>query len=641
MNKTLITFLLFAFTTPAFAEMTYEAPILDDVVIEDTAPERKLQTKDARATVPDHIDYKYEQQRQNAQQQTYVPDDDTDDNTYDDDEYEIIDRDEVEQELQQLQANSDAAHENETAWKNKLIDAAGIGVTGIGGMMIGEALSERKADRDIEKEMNAYINTFRCEYGNYPAVAGGKTNIELPGGNELFNLYAQYATLSNDLKIRKDALGIKPGIESEIVWDKAETGLYDDVGTGIVAGSYASVARALLLGGVDAAAWAAQKDATAEKLKTGIIVAGVGAVGSALANAAVNNPNKKRTDKIEPLENLEQQINNLPQQTAICPSNASGTYPYCKCTDNHQYFNDKENKCETCSGGRIADETGSGCKCPNDDEAWFQNRCVPVNNYQGCSLEDIDKTDTEHLHIDQRNGCKPTCSDGYDPVTQDGITSCQCKKPKITKDNGICGAPDEPQEDIFHNRQETTITGDANLDSGAMFEIGKSNLVDDAKKILTDFIDIIDDSNAYKECVITGVEGYTDPVGTDARNKTLSEERATEVYKFMKSTIDKKADTIFKLDNGLKPIGHGENQCSCRAGYMTGKGNEACFNKTEGDNLTGETKYPPCRRVKVSLKCSYSQTEVTEETIRLINGTSTGGATVFQETLDQINNNQI
>ncbi|MBR4475600.1 MAG: OmpA family protein [Alphaproteobacteria bacterium] len=635
MKRTLITFLLFAFVAPAFAEdATYEGEDLEEinVVAEAPAPTR-LQIKDVPANIPETINYTPPAQpQQNTTQKS-----DTSDNDEDNDSNGNGSNN---QDLQQLQANSDAAHENETSLKNKLIGAAGIGVTGIGGMMIGEALSEQNADRNIENEMGAYINTFRCEYGNYPAVAGGKTNIELPGGNELFNLYAQYATLSNDLKVRKEALGIKPGIESEVVWDKAETGLYDDVGTGIVAGSYASVARALLLGGADAAAWAAQKNATAEKLQTGIIVAGAGAIGSALANTTVNNPNKKRTDKIEPLENLEQQINSLPQQTAVCPSNASGTYPHCKCTDNHQYFNDKENKCETCTGGRIADETGSGCKCQNDDEAWYQNKCVPVNNHQGCSLEGIDKTDTEHLHIEERNGCKPTCSDGFDPVTQDGITSCQCQQPKRVN-NGICGAPDEPQEDIFHNREAITITGEANLDSGAMFEINESVLVDEAKKILTDFINTIDDSKAYKECVITGVEGYTDPVGTDKRNQTLSEERATEVYNFMKSTIDKKADTIFKLDDGLKPIGHGENQCSCRAGYMTGTGNEACFNKTEGDNLIGETNYPPCRRVKVSLKCSYSQTEVTEETIRLINGTDAGGATVFQETLDQINNNKI
>ena len=552
----------------------------------------------------------------------------------DDAEYEIIDPNEVEQELK---ANSKAAHENETAWKNKLIGAAGMGVTGIGGMMIGEALSEQNADRNIENEMGAYIDTFRCEYGNNPAVRGGTTNVELPGGNDLFNLYAQYATLSNDLKIRKEALGIKPGIESEVVWDKSETGLYDDVGTGIVAGRYASVARALLLGGADAAAWAAMKDATAEKLKTGIIVAGVGAVGSALANAAVNNPNKKRTDKIKPLEDLEQEINNLPQQTAVCPSNTSGTYPHCKCTDNHQYFNDKENKCETCTGERITDETGLGCKCPNKDEVFYQDKCVSMENYNGCSLKGID-TSNKHLHIEKRNGCEPTCSDGFEPVTQDGITSCQCRPSKEIKGNGFCDKPDEPQEDILRNREAITITGEANLDSGAMFTINSSELVDEAKDILTNFINAIDDSKTYTECVITGVEGYTDPVGKEKRNQTLSEERATEVYNFMKSTIEnKKADTIFKLDNSLEPIGHGENQCSCRAGYMDG----VCLEKKPGDNLTNEINYPPCRRVKVSLKCSYSQTEVKEETMRLINGTDAGGATVFQETLNQISNNQI
>ena len=188
-----------------------------------------------------------------------------------------------------LQENYELMREKETSLENRTIGAVGIGTVGIGGMMVGEALSEQNADEDIEQEMRAHLESFRCEYGNYPFVRGGTTNVELPGGNDLFNLYAQYAKLANDLKLRKESLGLKPGIESEIVLDKSETGLYDDVGTGIVAGSYISVARAILNpNSPEAAAWTAQKNARDDKLKTGAVVAGIGTIGSAIANYEIN-----------------------------------------------------------------------------------------------------------------------------------------------------------------------------------------------------------------------------------------------------------------------------------------------------------------------------------------------------------------
>jgi hypothetical protein len=110
-------------------------------------------------------------------------------------------------------------------------------------------------------------------------------------------LYTEYATLANDLKIRKDALGLRPGIESEVVIDKADTGLYDNVGVGIVGGGYASIARALMNpDGDDAKAWAAQREKTATTLKTGGIVAGTGIVGGAVGNIAINGFDGKKLD---------------------------------------------------------------------------------------------------------------------------------------------------------------------------------------------------------------------------------------------------------------------------------------------------------------------------------------------------------
>ena len=122
-------------------------------------------------------------------------------------------------------------------------------------------------------------------------MTGGQTNVELPGGNDMIALYTQYAQLANDLKLRKEMLGLSPGIETSVVIDKVDTGLYDNAGVGIVGGGYASIARAIMNpDGDDAKMWAAQRAKTESKLKTGGIVAGSGIVGGAIGNVAINGP---------------------------------------------------------------------------------------------------------------------------------------------------------------------------------------------------------------------------------------------------------------------------------------------------------------------------------------------------------------
>lgn len=193
-----------------------------------------------------------------------------------------------------------AALERERSLSNRVLSAAAIGATGVGGMMAASALSEQKADENAERDMRAYIETMRCEYANGKSIKSGETNIELPGGNDMIALYTEYATLASDLKMRKEALGLKPGIESAVVVDKSDTGLYDNAGVGIVGGGYASVYRALTnQDGEDAKMWAEQKEKTAEKLKTGGMVAGVGAIGGAVGNVAINGIDGKGWEKEE------------------------------------------------------------------------------------------------------------------------------------------------------------------------------------------------------------------------------------------------------------------------------------------------------------------------------------------------------
>lgn len=256
--------------------------------------------------------------------------------------------------VDELRENAKKMHDKETSTANKLIGAAGIGATGIGTSQALSALSEQRADKNAENDMRAYLATIKCDYGTGKTVNGGETGIELPGGNELTQYVTQYKTLATDLKVRKTALGMSPGIESETIIDAAETGLYDNAATGKTNGAFTSLSRALSdETSADAQAWAQQKADTASKLKTGAIVAGVGAVGSAIANLAVNSgvDKQNKSDEIlakyASLYKLEREVAALPAaKIPTCPTGATGTHPNCVCPDG-QTYNPNNNTCDT------------------------------------------------------------------------------------------------------------------------------------------------------------------------------------------------------------------------------------------------------------------------------------------------------
>lgn len=210
--------------------------------------------------------------------------------------------------IDELRDNADAMKDKEQSTANKLLGAAGIGATGIGGMQMASAMAEENADADAERAMRAYLATFHCNYGAGKNIAGGERDVELPGGNELISLYSEYVNLANDLKVRKTALDMRPGIESESILDAATSGLYDDVAIGKTSGAYTSLARALMdPTGADAAAWAAQKEETADKKKTGMITAGIGAAGSLVGNLAINSGKNKQNKVDEILAEYDRQ----------------------------------------------------------------------------------------------------------------------------------------------------------------------------------------------------------------------------------------------------------------------------------------------------------------------------------------------
>lgn len=182
-----------------------------------------------------------------------------------------------------------AAKEKEQSLANRMVSGVSMAATGIGGMELAQGLSEQKADKDAEADMSRYIETFQCRIGEQGAkINGGDTNISTPGANQLINLYQEYVNLAADLRERKQALGMRAGIESEVILDKASTGLYDDKGTGIENGTYASLYRASQGNQQDADKLSAQQDASKKRVIGGAVAAGAGVVVGALGDSLVN-----------------------------------------------------------------------------------------------------------------------------------------------------------------------------------------------------------------------------------------------------------------------------------------------------------------------------------------------------------------
>ena len=190
--------------------------------------------------------------------------------------------------MDDLRDNANAMKETEQSTQNKTLGAAGIGTTGLGGMQMTSAMAEQSADDDAETAMRAYLSTFICNYGDGKNFSGGTTNIELPPSN-LTDLKSEYIKLATDLKQRKVALDLPFGIESDKILDAATSGLYDDIAIGKTDGAFTSLSNAIANpSGPDANEWATQKSETAENLKSGTVAAGIGAIGSAVANMVIN-----------------------------------------------------------------------------------------------------------------------------------------------------------------------------------------------------------------------------------------------------------------------------------------------------------------------------------------------------------------
>ena len=183
------------------------------------------------------------------------------------------------------------ARDNEQSTANKALTSVTTLATGLGAMQAAQGWAEQKADKNADADMSAYLETFRCTYGNGKSVNWGPNEIELPGGNDetIAKYRNEYMTLVASLKERKESLNMKPGIESEVIFDKAEMGLYDDENVGITGGAYSSLYRAKALGSEkDQTKISEEQSKSANRLKYGAIAAGAGVAVGLIGNSAIN-----------------------------------------------------------------------------------------------------------------------------------------------------------------------------------------------------------------------------------------------------------------------------------------------------------------------------------------------------------------
>lgn len=501
----------------------------------------------------------------------------------------ILSEEDAKKEIEELQENADEMKAKEQSTANKLLGAASIGAMGIGGMQALSALSEQRADTAAEQDMAAYLATFRCDYGQGKNIQGGETGIELPGGNQLFSLYNEYVQLAADLKIRKEALGLTPGIESETILDKAETGLYDDVGLGKTNGAYTSLAAALSdPNSAAAAAWAEQKADTAQKLETGLITAGIGAAVGIAGNLAINENRKAAQEssddikaKYAPLKSLENNVKALPDQeaNAKCPEDATGFYPDCDCNVPKKSYNNNTNTCENCPGDKIGD--GSKCVCPDGTVPGDNDTCqkITTNITPKCDATD------PNIKVDPNTG-ECTCVNGY-IKTADG-QNCECPSTSHEINNGLCIKKSEPVVAPTPVTQ-TVVPEKTVLPAKNLFALGSYELTNQAMLTIGEFAGSVKTQMGTDTNYCITVVGHTDETGTNAINEPLSQNRANAVKKALTSAGLSEAN--------LKTYGLASTECTSEFR----KNAEGCT----ADNKNCEA----CRKVEISFSttsCSNS-----------------------------------
>lgn len=518
---------------------------------------------------------------------------------------------EEQKKIAEAQAKYDLARENEQSLENRMLAATTMGTMGLGGKALAQSMAEQVVDADAERDMAAYLASFRCDYGMGRNIKGGDKNVELPGGSVLIPMYSEYVALANDLKLRKEQLGLKAGIESEPILDSATTGLYDDVSTGITSGTYASLARAMLdPTGADAKMWAEQKEKTQQNLVAGGAAVGVGAVVGIAGNIAHTNAYKNKIEHLEALDDFKDNVDaSTEQRPKSCPKGADGTYPNCNCKKQGEY-NSNTNTCDKCKGDGISAKDGK-CGCYDSGKTlWDEKKQACVEPPKTCEPECKPKPGN-HLILDSKT-CKCSCDDGFD-LSEDG-ESCKCDSNNKYVQDGKCvnkplmdGKADLVLDSLIGGRLlpdvsqlkvgQLKIRQTVELANGHLFNFDSSELTDKTKSNLKQLAQNLKAKDKAKICKFD-IFGYTDRSGSDSVNQTLSEKRAKAVKDYLEQQL--KAQGI---EYTVTAEGMGEEYCFCEKGNLTG----ACSGLEEYDMPEDDTYYAPCRKVVIEAVCYRAQ----------------------------------
>ena len=488
----------------------------------------------------------------------------------------VLPEKESQERIDELRTVYDEALANESSTANKALGVASMAATGAGGMMLAMGLTEQKADKEAEEKMRGYVATFKCNYGN-TNVEYGTQPTELPMSTELYNLYAEYVTLANDLKLRKEMLGLRAGIESEKILDSATTGLYDDVSSGRSAGMYTSLARAILdPNGADAAAWAEQTKRSKNLIIAGATTAGVGVVGSIVGNQLINKGKINLSKVKEDIKGINERYKNKRQA-------------YSDLVDNITDAANDSDLGATVDVDEAADESGE-----DDDETGENTEGAAVLGENPETLENGQPAEGEN---DQ-------AAPESEPVESDAPQATSLRLSIPTSALWASGK---------HTWEDITNTNNAR-------DLG--DLLSQTITALDNFINQVNNQETSEPQITADnpvkitVTGHTDTVGRIQDNITLSQDRAgTMTTKLSELMTNMNNKELIYLE---KAVGKGEDECTCQiepSDNDTPKTNQTyeqycpdgkSDNKIETANAYNDDSeekigvdYAPCRRVDI------------------------------------------
>ena len=186
---------------------------------------------------------------------------------------------------------------------SKVVGSVSTAAMGVGGMELAQGLSEQKSDKAATAEMQNYLSNLYCTYSD-KQVKYGVTDVKIDDGNNLDLLREEFLTKAATLKYTKEQLGLKAGLESEVVFDDAATALYNNQGTSRGNSKFGRLSEAIMdESGSDAQIIAAQQEKSKNRVTGGAIavVGGVAASigGNALINSIGNKDKKSEKQQIE------------------------------------------------------------------------------------------------------------------------------------------------------------------------------------------------------------------------------------------------------------------------------------------------------------------------------------------------------